>query len=646
MQSHTRTHHSFHTRHWDPAQVTIAVLVTLLLLIFLLLFLTLTAPPAWGQTAVPPTAVQAAKLPQFAAKLAHSSRAGASRLPVQPKATDRPGGKHTQRWLGSPLDTVLYDNGPINGTTDAWTINYGYVTSDSFTVQQQSNLSSINFGAWLFPGDVLQSVQVSITSSEFGGTIFFDGIVNFTQSGCFSNQYGYNVCTESGSLSVGLNAGNYWVNLQNATVNTGDPVFWDENSGPSMASQSSVGTIPSESFSIMNQTITCGSPEKTERASDANVVTTPPSPSQTFRVIYNFTGGADGSAPQNGLTVDAAGNLYGTAGGGPFGAGTAFKLSPTLSGWRYTRLFSFSGQDGSSPSSPLAQAATGVLYGTTGSGGCCGDGALFGLAPPSHMWPSVFSTWRQTLLHGFTGGTDGASPGGTLAFDSSGNIFGSTSAGGANGQGTLYSFANGGLNVLHAFPASSNDGTAPFGVVSSQGRLYGLTAGGGRNGGGTVYTWNGIYQRAHDFQPDYTEGIPVSLAADHAGNIYVTTTWAQTGVCGSGGGEVIQLSYPLWNATQIYSWWLWYAQHGVTSWVSTDSSGNVYGTTAESGIYGAGNVFKLTCCWTYTNLYDFTGAIDGANPTASPVVDSHGNIFGTTESGGSYGYGVIWEITP
>jgi hypothetical protein len=103
----------------------------------------------------------------------------------------------------------------------------------------------------LFPGDILESAEVSITSSEFGGTTFFDGNVNFTQSGCVTNQLGFSVCNETGSFGpVNLNAGTYWLNLQNAVVNTGDPVYWDENSGPSRASQNSVGTIPSESFTL------------------------------------------------------------------------------------------------------------------------------------------------------------------------------------------------------------------------------------------------------------------------------------------------------------------------------------------------------------------------------------------------------------
>ena len=112
-------------------------------------------------------------------------------------------------------------------------------------------VNDLAFGAWLFPGDTLESAQVSITSSEFGGTSFFDGVVNFLQSGCASNQLGFNVCTETGDFpGPTLNAGTYWLNLNNAVVSTGDPVYWDENSGPSSASENYLGTIPSESFTL------------------------------------------------------------------------------------------------------------------------------------------------------------------------------------------------------------------------------------------------------------------------------------------------------------------------------------------------------------------------------------------------------------
>ena len=143
----------------------------------------------------------------------------------------------------------------------AWTINFGFVVSDSFSLSRYIPLvTSFSFAAWMLPGDVLQSAEVSITSEEFGGTTYFDQTLAFTQSGCVSNQYGYNVCTETAGMGLySINAGTYWVNLQNAVVTNGDPVYWDENSGPSQASENTLGTLPSESFTVGGYTcIGCG----------------------------------------------------------------------------------------------------------------------------------------------------------------------------------------------------------------------------------------------------------------------------------------------------------------------------------------------------------------------------------------------------
>jgi PEP-CTERM motif len=155
---------------------------------------------------------------------------------------------------------VLYENGPINGETDAWTINFGFVMSDTITISTgPSTINGFSFGAWLFAGDTLESAEVSFTSQAFGGTTYFDQVVNFTASNCFLNNFGYDVCTETGNFhGFTLGNGGYWVNLQNAVANNGDPVYWDENSGigchspgcPSIAGPG-LGTDPSEAFSIL-----------------------------------------------------------------------------------------------------------------------------------------------------------------------------------------------------------------------------------------------------------------------------------------------------------------------------------------------------------------------------------------------------------
>ena len=151
---------------------------------------------------------------------------------------------------------VVYSNGPTNGNTDAWTVNFGFTVSDTFTTTlANTQITGVTFAAWMAPGDILDSAEISITSSEAGGTSYFDQTVSFTQGTCTGNQYGYNVCNENGTLGGGgvnlASTGSYWLNIQNASSAAGDPVYWDENSGPSSASENTVGTIPSESFTVL-----------------------------------------------------------------------------------------------------------------------------------------------------------------------------------------------------------------------------------------------------------------------------------------------------------------------------------------------------------------------------------------------------------
>jgi len=166
---------------------------------------------------------------------------------------------------------TLFDNGPINGTVDAWTINFGFVVSDSFDISAMHKggtvIKGFDIGVWELPGDKLSSLDWSVTSGENGGTVFGSGTASgsdLAEKTLFVNEFGYNVddVTVSG-LNFTLPVGDYWLNLQNAVTTNGDPVFWDENSGvgcggddgaggncPALASENSLGTIPSEAFTI------------------------------------------------------------------------------------------------------------------------------------------------------------------------------------------------------------------------------------------------------------------------------------------------------------------------------------------------------------------------------------------------------------
>jgi uncharacterized repeat protein (TIGR03803 family) len=559
----------------------------------------------------------------------------------------------------TPGQAAIYENGPINGNTDAWAINFGFIVSDTITISGGSGpINGMSFGAWLFQGDTLTSAQLSITSSPNGGTSYFNQTVNFTQSGCTANQFGFDVCTVTAMFDgPTLNAGTYWVNLQNALVPSGDPVYWDENSGtgcdspgcPSQAEENSVGSIPSEAFSMLGNP--CFSPVQERPTTAAKAVTVPRSPTLTYRVIHNFTGGADGGTPLGGLVIDTAGNVYGTtSGGGPGGAGTVFKLTPHGFGWTFDRLYSFSGANGINPDSTLVRDADGRLYGTTAGGGL-NYGVLFGLSPSGNIMPTPFSNWMETLLYDFTGGNDGADPGGSLFLDSAGNIYGSAAAAGANQRGTLYEFTNGGIQVLHAFPAFQGDGATPAGVVQGSNGLYGITRFGGDNRSGTLYTTAGGYQILHSFNGMPQEGSPASLATDPAGNLYGTSNYAYRQCWDLHwttfyGTSVFQVSPPAWTPVIL-------ANNDDLNFspvaynVATDAQGNIYGTNDNSIDAGFGNIFKLSCCWNYTDLHDFAGPPnDGEYPEAPPVVDAHGNIYGTTLQGGAYGFGVVWEITP
>ncbi len=386
----------------------------------------------------------------------------------------------------------------------------------------------------------------------------------------------------------------------------------------------------------------------------------PSAQAQTYTVIHNFTGGADGKNPWSGLTMDAAGNLYGTTCGAlcayyVSNTGTVFRLSKKGSGWLFTTLYVFrGGNDGAGPDARLIIGPNGSLYGTTmygGGSGCGGSGCgtVFNLQPPPSTQPSTFGGWLETVLYAFQGGSDGANPGfGDLVFDESGNLYGTTSYGGNSNEGAVFQLTptGGGWmeNTLYSF-TGLNDGGGPFGgvVLDQAGKLYGTTITGG-GGYGTVFeltpSGSGWTETVlHSFQGGSDGGLPIGgLNQDNYG---VTGTTSAAGT--HGGGTAYILNNPMFLDSfsgngDFYS--------GPWSNLVEGPIG-VSGTTYADGAHYYGSVFYMYGCagWVDVTLHDFTGGSDGAYPVSNLLFDANGNIFGTTSQGGAYGFGVVFEIT-
>ena len=154
--------------------------------------------------------------------------------------------------------STLYSNGPINGSIDGWTMNFGYIVSNNFTLASASTVTAFDFGVWEYPGDTALTVDWSITGQENGGTVYGSGSgAAISEVVISTNGYGYQVSRDTVSgLNVILAAGTYWLNLQNAVTSQGNPLYWDENDGPSLASENTIGSIGSEAFDILGQSTT------------------------------------------------------------------------------------------------------------------------------------------------------------------------------------------------------------------------------------------------------------------------------------------------------------------------------------------------------------------------------------------------------
>ena len=324
------------------------------------------------------------------------------------------------------------------------------------------------------------------------------------------------------------------------------------------------------------------------------------SPAGVETVLYSFTGtNGDGEYPVAGLLRDAAGDLYGTTqNGGPTGCGILFKLDPS---GNETVLYSFAGgTDGCIPNLGVIQDAEGNLYGATYSGGdsnCTvgGCGVVFKLDKAG----------KETILHRFHG-RDGAFAGnGFLVWDAAGNLYGTTVAGGDTcpwgslGCGVVFRVSKTGKEtVLHKFTGYT-DGHAPIsGVLRDEaGNLYGTVSGGGDlncnygNGCGVIFKLDKRGKMSQLYTFKGADGaIPYAgLIQDPAGNFYGTTT--QGGESGEGTAFVLRKNG---KETVLHSFTGDADGYEPNGWLIRDQAGNLYGAASNGGTYGGGTVFKIT----------------------------------------------------
>jgi uncharacterized repeat protein (TIGR03803 family) len=363
-------------------------------------------------------------------------------------------------------------------------------------------------------------------------------------------------------------------------------------------------------------------------------------------VLYSFQGGSDGTSPRAGLIGDKSGNLYGSTywGGGSgcddgLGCGTIFELA---SGGAETVLHAFAGQpnDGAWPSAGVIADKAGNLYGTTSQGGANNAGAVFEIAADG----------TETMLYSFTGGSDGGDPVGGLIADKKGNLYGTTSAGGTDNAGTVFKVAPDGTEtVLYSFTGGSDGGAPAAGLIADKaGNFYGTTPQGGANNWGTVFEFatDGTETVLYSFTGGHDGGYPLAgVIADKAGNLYGTTENGGKGHVGTvfelatDGTESVLHAFSLRNNDGKYP----------SAGLVADKAGNLYGTTPAGGKYDDGAVFEVTPAGAETVLYSFAGGSDGAFPYAGLTLDKAGNLYGTTEEGGAgttcaNGCGTIFEI--
>ena len=310
-------------------------------------------------------------------------------------------------------------------------------------------------------------------------------------------------------------------------------------------------------------------------------------------VLYSFDCGTD--SPSAGLVRGASGKLFGTTGGACSGKGTLFELNSVSGHEKFLYFFTGTGGDGANPWGGLVRGRSGNLYGTTLQGGdlnCqhgLGCGTVF----------RMNSAGKETVLHRFAGTPDGALPFAGLVQDATGNYYGTTSGGGAYGYGAVFKVTKSGkVRLVYSFTGNSSDGTVPYGslIHDRSGNLYGTTSAGGTHGSGTVFKLNGTGKETvlYSFKGRRDGGVPLAaLFRDPAGSLYGTTQVGGGTECGGRGcGVVFKLDK---NGKEVVLHRFTGADGALpVANLIRDAKGDFYGTTSERGDFGLGTVFKLT----------------------------------------------------
>jgi uncharacterized repeat protein (TIGR03803 family) len=328
-------------------------------------------------------------------------------------------------------------------------------------------------------------------------------------------------------------------------------------------------------------------------------------------------------------------------------------LKPTIRGWKFQSLHTFDGQDGATPMRGLTQGAAGSFYGTTSSGGSSNKGIVFELTKSGQ-------SWTETVLADL--GKSDSNPEGRLLLD--GNALYGTTVG---GNGSAFKLVASGRNwkstILQTF--SGDDGKYPLGGLirdPKTGVFYGTTAMGGANACGNVFALarsGGKWKETvlYSFRCGSDGADPQSsLVEDSSGALFGTTYYGGNlgaGYANSGGGTVFKLAQAKgkWTETVLYSFTGndgEYPEDHDGLLIGTD--GALYGTTSEGGEYERGTLFKLTISGGAPQemvLHSFGAYGDGEYPQGGVSLDAKsGALYGTTFSGGAYGYGAVWQFVP